>query len=89
MMMMKFVLLLSTSNIKTDNLGTMKHSGAFLQPLLQWKINKYYIFSLYICSLKVSGMQRTCSILSFVDDPALQYFSTLSHKRHNFNRKYY
>jgi hypothetical protein len=29
-------------------------------------------------------MQYTCAILSSVVRPALQYFSTLSHKRHGF-----
>jgi len=29
-------------------------------------------------------MQRACAILSIVVRPAVQYFSTLSHKRHDF-----
>jgi hypothetical protein len=32
----------------------------------------------------VSSMQCTCAILSFVACPALQYFSTSPHKRHDF-----
>jgi hypothetical protein len=32
-------------------------------------------------------MQCTCAILSFVARPALRYFPTLSHKRHNFRKK--
>ena len=30
-------------------------------------------------------MQCACAVLSSVDYPALQYFSTLSHKRHHFS----
>jgi len=32
-------------------------------------------------------MQSTCAILLSVACPALQYFSTLFHKRHNFRKK--
>jgi len=32
-------------------------------------------------------MQYTCAILSSAGYPALQYFSTLSHKRHEFRIK--
>jgi len=31
----------------------------------------------------VFGMQCACAILSYVAGPALQYFSTLSYKRHD------
>jgi len=34
------------------------------------------------------GIQRACAILSPVACPVLQYFSTLSHKRHDFRRKF-
>ena len=31
-------------------------------------------------------MQYACAIMSFVTCPALQYFTTLSHKRHDYRR---
>jgi hypothetical protein len=34
-----------------------------------------------------SSMQCACAILSSVAFPVLQYFSTLSHKRHDFQKK--
>jgi hypothetical protein len=40
-----------------------------------------------VCSLKVSSMRCACAILSSVVCPALQYSSTLSHKRHDFRKK--
>ena len=36
---------------KTGNVCIIYHQGAFVQPLLQWKINKYYIFWVCVCSL--------------------------------------
>ena len=32
-------------------------------------------------------MQSACAELSFVVCPAMQYFPTLSHKRHNFRKR--
>jgi len=51
---------------------------------LPCKINKFYIFSVCVCSLRLPGTQCACVIPSSVACLALQYFSTLSHKRHDF-----
>jgi hypothetical protein len=36
---------------KTGNVRTPKHGGAFVQPILQWKSNKYYIF--WVCVFRL------------------------------------
>jgi len=36
---------------KRGNVHVTEHSGAFMQPLIMWKNNKYYIFQVCICSL--------------------------------------
>ena len=55
-----------------------------MQPLLSWKSGKYYIFWVHVCSLRYPSMQCEYVILSSVACPFLQYFSTLSHIRHDF-----
>ena len=35
----------------TDNVSITQQWGAFVQPLLQWKSNKYYIFWVCVCTL--------------------------------------
>ena len=45
------------------------------------------MFSVYTCSIRCPAMQCACAILSFVSCPALQYFSKLSHKSHDFRGK--
>jgi hypothetical protein len=54
-----------------------------IRAMLQRKIIKCYIFWECVCSLT----QCACAILSFVGFPAVQYFSILSHKRHDFRKK--
>jgi hypothetical protein len=56
--------------------------GAWVQPLLQWKSNKYYLFLVCVCSLRYPA----CAMLSYVACPTVQYFSTLSHK-HDFRER--
>ena len=36
---------------KTGNIRITQHWSAFVQPLMQWKSNKYYIFWVRVCSL--------------------------------------
>jgi len=59
-----------------------------VQPLLQWKSNKYYIFWVCVCSLRYPA----CNAHEPRCYPALQYIYTLFHKRHDFfkaaERKY-
>ena len=51
-------------------------------PLLQWQSVTCYIF--WECLLPlVPSMRYACAILSFAARPAVQNFSTLSHKRHD------
>ena len=56
----------------------MLHWDAFASPVLSSKGNRYYIFWVCVCDLVV---QRKMAYL------AVQYFSTLSHKRQNFWKK--
>ena len=61
-----------------SNLTIKRVVFALIQPRLVCGTN---IFNLLLPE------KGTCAILSTVDCPALQYFSTLSHKRHNFRKK--
>jgi hypothetical protein len=45
---------------------------------MPWKSNKYYIFRVCVCSLSYPARKA--------HTPALQYFSTLSHKRNAFRK---
>ena len=53
-----------------------------MQPLLLYKSNKFYIFRGRVCSLAM----RTRHIV-FGGHPAVHCFSTLSHKRHDFEKE--
>jgi hypothetical protein len=74
---------------KQDRQCMYKYLGAFFQPLLQWKSNKYYVLWVCVCSLRVHGMQCACTIMSSVAFTALQNFSTLFHKQHDLKKYIY
>ena len=57
-----------------------------MQPLLWWKNNKYYIFWVCAYSLRCSACTAHAPYCH-VACPALQYFSTFSHKRRDFRKK--
>ena len=62
-------------------------SRLIVQPLLQWKSNEYYIFWVYLfVALGIQHALRMRHIVTW-DCPALQYFSTLSHKWYDFRKK--
>jgi hypothetical protein len=54
-----------------------------LQPLLQLKSNEYYTICVSV-AVVIQHAMRMRHILCYVACPAVQYFSTLSHKRHDF-----
>ena len=58
-----------------------------MQPLLQWKSNDYYTTWVRVfVALGIQHAMRMHHIKSLAC-PALQYFPTLSHKRHDFRGK--
>ena len=63
--------------------------GAFLQPLLQWESNKYYIFWVCVCRLRYPAWKAHAPYCQTVACPALHYFPTLSHNWHDFRKKRY
>jgi len=34
------------------------HRGAFVQPMLQWESNKYYVFWVCVCSLRYQAWTK-------------------------------
>ena len=47
-------------NKKTGNLCTVEHWHAFMQPLLQWKSNKYYIFWVCFVAFFIQQAMHMC-----------------------------
>ena len=71
---------------KTGNVHIMLKWGTFLQQLSQWKSNKYYIFWACICTLRYPTYKAHVPYCPSVACPTLQYFPTLSHKRHDLQK---
>jgi hypothetical protein len=61
-----------------------EHWGAFVQPLLQWKSNKYYIFWVRIWNLSYPESNTHAPYCHLCPAPLYNTFITLSHKRHDF-----
>jgi len=63
--------------------------GAFMQPLLWWKSNEYYILWVCVCSLRYPACNAHAPFCLLWPAPLcrLFFFSTLSHKRHDFRKK--
>jgi len=57
-----------------------------MQLLLQWKSNKYYTTWVSICSPRYPAYNVHVPYCH-VACPTLQYFSTISHKWHNYQKK--
>jgi len=67
-----------------DNVCTTQHVSSFLQPSLKWKRKKVLLIFSVCLHPQLSSMHCACVILSSVACPAVEYFSTLHHKRHYF-----
>jgi hypothetical protein len=71
---------------KTDNVRLMLHSGAFAFPILPWESSiSTYSVSVFIALCIQHSKRMGRVILLSVACPAVQYFSTLSHKRYDFS----
>ena len=70
---------------KKKNVCVTWHWGAFVQPMLQWK-KQWVLHNPSVCIWSLWRIQCACAMLSQVACPALQYFSTLTHKRQDFRK---
>jgi len=71
---------------KTGNIRIMLYWEAFLQPLSNWQSNNYYKSQVCVSSLSYPACNAN-TLYCHVACSALQYFSTLSHKRHDFRKR--
>ena len=58
-----------------------------MQPLLQWKSNMYYIFSVCVCNLRYPARNTHAPYCHPWPVRRYSIFSTLSHKLHDFREK--
>ena len=63
---------------KTGSVRIAKHSDVFVQTLLPWKSNEYYTFWVRVAMRMIHIMLSSVACLD------VSYFSTLSHKGHDF-----
>jgi len=64
---------------KTGNLHTKQYKYALASPLLQWKSNKYYVFWLYVCSLRYAARKEhapCCIIICDLSGPTILFHIT-------------
>jgi hypothetical protein len=57
-----------------------------VKPLLQWKSNKYYMFRVYVCSLRYPP-HRAHAPYCRLWPGSSKIFSTLPHKRSDFQKR--
>jgi hypothetical protein len=72
---------------KTGNVRRTWHRGAFVQPLLWWKSDNYYIFWVCMCNLVYPTCNGHAPYCHLWPTRLYNIFSTLSHKRHDFRKK--
>ena len=75
------------NSYNSGNVLITKHWSAFVQPLLQWKSNEYCILWVCVCSFRYPACNAHAPYCGLWSAPALRYFSTLSHKHHDFRGK--
>jgi len=65
----------------------MQHRGELAKTLLPWKSKRYYIFTVWVCSLRYPACKVPYyTILSSAVSLALPSFSIWSHKRNDFRK---
>jgi len=86
----KKILILRNERDVINKLGRLlitQYSGAYVQPLLQWKSSNYYIFRVCFCNLNFAAWNAHASYYHPWPLRLYYIFPTLSHKRKNFLNK--